>query len=223
MCIFRNRTSALSLSFSLLLAPLVLVLGCNDDANNDGSSDETQGDGDPGDGDPGDGDPGDGDPGDGDPGDGDPGDGDPGDGDPDIDEQAILDAIADYPDTFVLINAAPFTSQHMGMMVNIWVDPNNAAQYKSIDPENPAPITLPEGAIIVKEHLDGDDVAGGTVMVKGPAGYSPDDNDWWFAMGNLLGGELADSGPSLGGCIGCHSAVSETDYLFGVDSAEQNP
>ncbi len=153
-----------------------------------------------------------------------------GDGDGDgaeIDEQAILDAIADYQSTFVLINAAPFVSgAHMGggIDVNVWVHPDHAAQYKGIDPMNPVATIFPEGAIVIKEHFDGEmNVVGGTVMVKGPAGYNPDNNDWWFGMGDLLGGALEASGPDLAGCLGCHTPVAETDYLFGVPPADQNP
>ncbi|KIG13629.1 hypothetical protein DB30_07837 [Enhygromyxa salina] len=199
---------------------------CTDDGTGDtGDTDTSGGDGD-GDGDPGDGD---GDPGDGD---GDPGDGDgdptgDGDGDPGgVDEAAIIAEAMGYQ-SWVLINAAPFMSAgHDGGMatVNVWVPPDLAAQYKAIDPANPMATEFAEGSIIVKEHLDDMGMpAAGTIMYKGPPGYSEGSGDWWWGMGNVLGGELASSGPDLAGCIGCHSPQTTTDWVFGVPPADQNP
>jgi hypothetical protein len=151
------------------------------------------------------------------------GDGDPGDG---VDEAAIIAEAMGYQG-WVLINAAPFMSSgHDGGMatVNVYVPPDLAAQFKMIDPASPMATEFAEGSIIVKEHLDAMGMpAAGTIMYKGPAGYSPDSGDWWWGMGDVLGGALEDSGPDLAGCIGCHSPQTTTDWVFGVPPANQNP
>ena len=137
------------------------------------------------------------------------------------DEQAVLDVIADYRANFVLINAAPFLSAH-GINVNVWVDSEHADQFKFINPANPVPLELPEGTIVIKEHLDAQqEITGGTVMVKGPPGTDPSNGDWWYAKGDLLKGSLEVSGPGLASCLGCHSEVSKTDFLHGVAPANQ--
>lgn len=142
--------------------------------------------------------------------------------DPSIDEQAILDTLADYQANFELVNAAPLLSAH-GIHVNVWVDSDHAAQYRLIDPDDPVSVEFAPGTIVVKEHLDNQmNVVGGTVMVKGPPGYDPSHADWWYAKGDLLGGSLAVSGPGLASCLGCHADVSGTDYLHGVAPANQN-
>jgi hypothetical protein len=220
--------ASLNLTAALCTAALCLQAGCGDDG---GASDETSqtgdGDGDPGDGD---GDPGDGD---GDPGDGDgdpgDGDGDPGDGDGDpagVTDEEVLALIADYSSTFVQINDAPVVSgAHMGggIMVNVWVDPAHADVYKALDPANPVDTEFPEGMIVIKEHLDDMmAVAGGTIMFKGPAGYDSDNGDWWYGMGDLEG-TLVASGPGLADCLACHVALASTDYLHGIDPANQAP
>jgi hypothetical protein len=150
------------------------------------------------------------------------GDTETGDGDASVDDDEVLAAIADYPSSFVQINAEPLTSVHMGgsVMVNIWVDPANAEQYMTIDPDNPAALELAVGAIVIKEHLDDQmNVAGGTIMVKGPAGYDAN-GDWWYGMGDLQG-SLAVSGPALADCLACHSALAQTDFLHGVAPEDQ--
>jgi len=146
-----------------------------------------------------------------------------GDGDSDLDEAAVIAAAMGYRDNFVLINAAPFASAHMGAMVNIYAHPDVADQYKAIDQDAPVATSFPEGAMFVKENIDGEgNPDGGTIMYKGPVGYSEGSGDWWFGMGDILAGELADSGPDLGGCIGCHEGLSETDWLQGVAADNQN-
>ncbi|EDM78780.1 hypothetical protein PPSIR1_32317 [Plesiocystis pacifica SIR-1] len=146
-----------------------------------------------------------------------------------VDEEAVLAEIAGYQDNFTLINAAPFESgAHAGggIMVNVYVNSANAAQYKSINPDDPegTATTFPEGTIVVKEHLDDmGNPNGGTAMYKAPAGYNSDNNDWWFGMGDLLGSNLEASGPDLMGCIGCHSPLTDTDYLVGIPADQQTP
>ena len=207
-----SSTPLILLSTAVLL--LLVPTGCpSDDTADTDSTDTSGGDGD-GDGDTGTGET------------GETGDGD-GDGDPaGIDEAAIIAEAMGYQ-SWVLINAAPFVSAgHDGgtATVNIWVPQDLAAQYKAIDPANPVETAFPEGSIIVKEHLDDMGVAtAGTIMYKGPAGYSEGSGDWWWGVGDVLGGTLDNSGPDVAGCIGCHSAVPTTDWVFGVPPADQNP
>ena len=87
--------------------------------------------------------------------------------------------------------------------------------YKTIDPDNPSEITLPEGMLVVKEHLDAEGQPSGyTMMYKGPPGTNADTEDWWFARVGA-DGNLKESG-APGFCVGCHSVAEETDWLFGV-------
>lgn len=141
-----------------------------------------------------------------------------------VDEAAVLAEIAGYRDNFVLINAAPFMSQHGPAMVNVYVNAANADQYRTIDPADHAgtATTFPEGTLVVKENIDEmGNPTGGTAMYKGPAGYNPDNNDWWFGMGDLLGSNLEASGPDLMGCLGCHDPLTDTDFLVGVAPDQQ--
>jgi len=159
-------------------------------------------------------------------GDGDPATGD-GDGDPGgVDEAAIIAAAQNYED-WVLINTQPFQSAgHDGgnAVVNIWVPADVADQYKAIDPDAPQATTFAEGTIIVKEHVDENfEYMAATIMYKGPEGYSEASGDWWWGVGDLVGGELSMSGPDLEGCIGCHSAYPDTDWVVGVPADMQNP
>ena len=203
----RNEISPLILLGALTL--FVPLAACSDDGGDTaGDSDGTSGDGDgdaSGDGD----------------GDAATGDGD-GDGGDDMDAM-IIEMAQDYTN-WNLVNAAPFQSAgHDGgnAVVNIYVPDAIADQYKAIDPANPQPTTFAEGSIIVKEHVDAEgNYVMATVMYKGPDGFSESGN-WWWAMGDLVGGEMMTG--QLDGCIGCHSAYPDTDWLVGVPAADQNP
>ncbi len=144
-----------------------------------------------------------------------------------VDDQMILDAVANYQSDFTLINAAPQASgAHAGggIDVNIYVNPVAEDAYRAVDPDNLADASMPVGTIIVKEHLDGmGGVSASTVMYKAEAGYNPEFGDWWWGVGDLLGGSLNASGQNPGMCTGCHVSVSQSDYVYGVPAGNQTP
>lgn len=94
-----------------------------------------------------------------------------------------------------------------------------AALYASIDPWDPAavlPGTFPKGTVLI--HHNPDDVQF-EVMVKRHPGFSPNENDWWFARffdDGTLGS--TDPGP-YGTCMDCHimeDRATRTDLVWGV-------
>jgi hypothetical protein len=73
--------------------------------------------------------------------------------------------------------------------------------------------TMPDGAILVKENYGKDQktLMAVTPMYKVP-GYNPDAGDWfWGKYGP--DGEVMAAG-KLKGCIQCHAAVKDNDWIF---------
>ena len=95
-----------------------------------------------------------------------------------------------------------------------------------------------KGKVVVKRNYGGDGVSidavskdrkkflkAVTVMFKREAGYDADNNDWFWAKykadgslatnpkGMMLAGRVMKGADK--GCIACHSAVKDKDYLFG--------
>jgi hypothetical protein len=132
-----------------------------------------------------------------------------------IDADAIK-MMADGYTGFEQINAMASSSQHgNASTVNWWVPSEFAAMYRMVDPAAPAAIAFPEGTLVVKEHLDDADAPDGyTMMYKGPAGSNAEANDWWFARVGA-DGELKENG-AVGFCMACHSAVQQSDFIYGV-------
>jgi len=60
---------------------------------------------------------------------------------------------------------------------------------------------------------EGESVRKLTIMVKMPAGYDPDNGDWWYASYDATGAYARRQG-RLGECILCHKQAVATDYLF---------
>ena len=56
-----------------------------------------------------------------------------------------------------------------------------------------------------------------TIMVKMPEGYDPEHGDWWYARYDPTGTEVINSGQLVIDCRDCHSAASDTDYLFSIE------
>lgn len=72
--------------------------------------------------------------------------------------------------------------------------------------------TLPDGAIVVKENFSPDKkLAAITIMVK-KSGYNPAAGDYFWVKYAPDGTVLKEGAPN--GCIGCHTAVAENDWLF---------
>ncbi len=137
-------------------------------------------------------------------------------GDDEIDEQAIQAAAADYLD-MVQISNQPAASVHgLVAQVQFYADADVADQYAMLDPDNPTQMTFPEGSLLVKEGLDtAGNPDGYFAMYKGPAGYDPEGNDWYWlyvdAAGSVgVSGKAAD-------CSGCHTTDAPmSDADFGV-------
>ena len=75
---------------------------------------------------------------------------------------------------------------------------------------------FPVCAMIVKPHLastDSETVTAITVMVKMPAGYDPEHNDWWWGMYDK-DGKMAQMSGKVQVCIACHQPVASADYVF---------
>ncbi|MBW2624317.1 MAG: cytochrome P460 family protein [Deltaproteobacteria bacterium] len=72
---------------------------------------------------------------------------------------------------------------------------------------------MPEGAIIVKENYGPDKK---TLMAVTPMykikGYNPSAGDWWWAKIGPDGKVMAEGKPQ--GCINCHQAVKDKDWIF---------
>ncbi len=137
-----------------------------------------------------------------------------------IDEDAVVADALDYAN-LTRINLNPFFSQHSGVdEVNVYVLPNAVDDYKSIDPNDPSAVTFAEGTLIVKEHISSGEATAVTIMFKGPAGYDPEHNDWWWGMSDLEG-NLLNAGPAVSECVGCHIDVSGTDFVYGIDPSNQ--
>jgi hypothetical protein len=71
---------------------------------------------------------------------------------------------------------------------------------------------IPNGEFIVKENYSPDKkLAAVTVMYK-QEGYDPNSGDW-FWLKYAADGTIQKEG-KVGGCIGCHAAVKNNDWLF---------
>jgi hypothetical protein len=71
---------------------------------------------------------------------------------------------------------------------------------------------IPAGQFIVKENFTAEkQLVAISVMYK-LAGYNAEGGDW-FWLKYLPDGTIQDEG-KVGGCIGCHAAVKDNDWLF---------
>ena len=133
-----------------------------------------------------------------------------------IDEDAALARGAAYETEFTKINAMDFPSQHgLAATVNVWVSPEAVAAYDALDPANPSAPAIPEGGIVLKEHLNTEGAKDGyLMMVKGPADYAPEASSWWWARVDGTGA-TQETG-QVGFCLGCHNTVADQGHLYGV-------
>jgi hypothetical protein len=139
-----------------------------------------------------------------------------------IDVDAVVERASDYA-TWEKINAEPRASEHgLAQTVNMWVEAEYADLYRGIDPELASSDTVfPEGAILLKEHLDAEGTpVGFTMMVKAAPGYDPGFADWWWARANL-DGSLEENG-QVGFCQSCHEPRAGTDFVWGVPLDNRN-
>jgi len=122
---------------------------------------------------------------------------------------------ADYA-TWTKVNPEPIKGHET--FVNVYVDDAAKDIYLSASGE-----TFPECARIVKTHLMGDDsetVTAVTIMVKMPAGYDPENNDWWWGMYDK-DGKVAQMSGKVQVCLACHKPAAADDYVFSKKVMEE--
>ncbi|MEM6292740.1 MAG: hypothetical protein AAGA54_15815 [Myxococcota bacterium] len=138
------------------------------------------------------------------------------DGEPTVDEAAILEAANGFA-SMTRVSDEPVESQHaLADTVIFYAADDVADLYLSIDPDAPAETTFPEGALLVKENLDADGNSDGYfAMYKGPEGYDPEGNDWYWLR--VDGAGAVGNAGTVGFCKDCHGAsASVSDFVFGV-------
>lgn len=72
--------------------------------------------------------------------------------------------------------------------------------------------TLADGAMIVKENYMPDKKLAAVTVMYRVDGYDPDAGDWFWAK-YKADGSIEKEG-KVGGCIGCHAAVINNDWIF---------
>lgn len=111
--------------------------------------------------------------------------------------------------TWTKVNPRPLQGHEV--YVNIYVDDLAKKTYLSASGE-----TFPVCAIIVKTHLESEtseNITAVTIMVKMPAGYDPENNDWWWGMYDE-DGRVAEMSGKVPVCIACHKPAAAADYVF---------
>lgn len=119
-------------------------------------------------------------------------------------------------ESWTKVNPRPIKGHEV--LVNIYIDDLAKDTYLSASGE-----TFPVCAKIVKTHLagDSDTVTAVTVMVKMPAGFDPDHNDWWWGMYDREGKTAKMSGV-VQVCIACHLPAASADYVFSLKVLEES-
>lgn len=112
-----------------------------------------------------------------------------------------------HPNREELAEAERAHGDHAHHVVSIFVNGLAAAHFAD------ASAAMPPGSIVVKEKLDGDEVAAVAAMIKREAGFSPETGDWEFLYASKTS-ERGESKPLQAHCGGCHGAVKSTDWLF---------
>ena len=147
-----------------------------------------------------------------------------------LDEDAILASLARFrssPD-FVRVNGNPYPSAlDPEKLVNLYVSTGSHEAYARIAPESAGSESdVPEGTLIVREIQQPiGQVTSLTLMYKGPPGYNPALNDFWFGVTDPFRTPVEEDGLRMVGeiedCYGCHLARSEDGYLFGVPATNR--
>ena len=139
-----------------------------------------------------------------------------------VDVDLVETVIAELDsDCVTKINSEHFTTTHgLGDSANLYVSTGAVSDYESIDPANAAAssgLSFAEGTLIIKEHTDADGAPNNsyTFMIKAEAGYDAEHNDWYW--GRTSGGSVTGDSGINSTCYGCHSAASESDWVYGHD------
>ena len=123
----------------------------------------------------------------------------------------VTDSTPTFTDYATWTKVNPHPVQGHEVYVNIYVNDLAKDIYLSASGK-----TFPVCAMIVKAHLssqDSDVVTALTVMMKMPAGYDPDHNDWYWGMYDSTG-KLAEMSGKVQACIMCHQPAASADYVF---------
>lgn len=135
-----------------------------------------------------------------------------------LSDDAIIALADDYENGgFTEMSEGDFTSDHGGATVAVFINDDAVDDYDAIDTGAATGPTFAEGTMIIKQHKDGVDGnhTARTIMYKQPAGYS-DTGDWWWARVEE-NGDRTVVGASPAGCLGCHTEVEGSDYVYGIE------
>lgn len=138
-----------------------------------------------------------------------------------FDEDELLSAIVAYRDgELELVNPEPFASRAVeGRFVRVWASPEVVDDYRLLP--HVKPMSLPPGALIVRELSDADGVVVKlTALARGESGSNPAVGDLWFAATTLAGEPLVDPAgvPQIGAvpeCSGCHLTRQSNGFIYG--------
>jgi len=72
--------------------------------------------------------------------------------------------------------------------------------------------TIPSGEFVVKENYTPEKQLDAITVMYRQSGYNVDGGDWFWLKYKPDGSILAEG--KVGGCIGCHAAVKDNDWLF---------
>jgi hypothetical protein len=142
-----------------------------------------------------------------------------------VDEDSILSALASYRTSpgMAKVNDTPYeTALGTGARIDVYVSAHAFAPYAAIAPEATGTgADVPEGTLIVREVQEASGaVKSLTLMYKGPKGYNPDLDDFWFGVTSPDGTPVVENGASKTGklqeCYSCHLARGSDGFLFGV-------
>jgi len=136
--------------------------------------------------------------------------------DVDLDTEEVVASAMAYESSLVRLSDAEETSETHAdaASVFVWGSPEAAELYRSINPDDPTQaLSFARGTTFVKEHFDeAGDLAGVTIMYKGPEGYDPEHGDWFWAR--VRGIEVTHAG-RVDWCSDCHDAAHNTDFVVG--------
>jgi hypothetical protein len=148
----------------------------------------------------------------------------------DADVQRILATAAYRGSGFAQVNAQPYaTGLDQTDTVDMFVSVESLDAYATIAPElTHVGRGFPVGGMVVREPHDASGaVKVLTVMVKEPAGYTPDVGDFLFGVTTPDGKPVVDPTAGtlwgqLAECGGCHTKRAGDAYLFGVPMSNRS-
>ena len=115
------------------------------------------------------------------------------------------------------VTSKPVLSKgHSNNWVGIYVD--KLAETTYLSASSPYPVC---STVVKPIYTDarGATVLKLTIMVKMPAGYDPENADWWYGVYDATGMKAMQHG-RLQDCIPCHKLAASTDYLYSKEVIE---